>query len=400
MSDEEYTLAELFDMETKPELLRTARHLNIKMKSTLRKAQMVEILTNTILQTPTKLLDRLPWCDVLRLQTMVHAEKHGVMIHKLAMQLDSLSLIGLTDHLPVEDNLYSGREVIFPDVVDALSPVIDEYVIANEKNKKYEREQLIIGLLNLYGVLTIQELEKLYFTFYPKEMILDLLEILSGSYLLTRLSGANFIIFASPFLEDFESDLEDLAYMNHFLIHKRKSIRQATFTKEEVIAAGISEFPMPPKDVDEKVYNAFNKIRISKEESDLWISYMWMSSNGEKEVGDIIKLFLDDLLNCSMEELQSIVKVLIDLINNFPRWILKGNTSDEVHDKEERSKAKKQPPQLVMGPNMKKAGIDISQKEFNDLWKDSNVQFTSKAGRNDPCPCGSGKKYKHCCGSN
>ena len=23
-----------------------------------------------------------------------------------------------------------------------------------------------------------------------------------------------------------------------------------------------------------------------------------------------------------------------------------------------------------------------------------------KAGRNDPCPCGSGKKYKKCCGRN
>lgn len=22
----------------------------------------------------------------------------------------------------------------------------------------------------------------------------------------------------------------------------------------------------------------------------------------------------------------------------------------------------------------------------------------NKVGRNDPCPCGSGKKYKHCCG--
>ena len=22
----------------------------------------------------------------------------------------------------------------------------------------------------------------------------------------------------------------------------------------------------------------------------------------------------------------------------------------------------------------------------------------AKIGRNDPCPCGSGKKYKHCCG--
>jgi preprotein translocase subunit SecA len=24
---------------------------------------------------------------------------------------------------------------------------------------------------------------------------------------------------------------------------------------------------------------------------------------------------------------------------------------------------------------------------------------TKKAGRNDPCPCGSGKKYKKCCGA-
>jgi len=25
------------------------------------------------------------------------------------------------------------------------------------------------------------------------------------------------------------------------------------------------------------------------------------------------------------------------------------------------------------------------------------TRTTSKTGRNDPCPCGSGKKYKHCC---
>jgi uncharacterized protein YecA (UPF0149 family) len=24
---------------------------------------------------------------------------------------------------------------------------------------------------------------------------------------------------------------------------------------------------------------------------------------------------------------------------------------------------------------------------------------SSKIGRNDPCPCGSGKKYKKCCGA-
>ena len=28
------------------------------------------------------------------------------------------------------------------------------------------------------------------------------------------------------------------------------------------------------------------------------------------------------------------------------------------------------------------------------------VRADKKVGRNDPCPCGSGKKYKNCCGAN
>jgi len=27
------------------------------------------------------------------------------------------------------------------------------------------------------------------------------------------------------------------------------------------------------------------------------------------------------------------------------------------------------------------------------------IKVDVKVGRNDPCPCGSGKKYKHCCGA-
>jgi uncharacterized protein YecA (UPF0149 family) len=28
------------------------------------------------------------------------------------------------------------------------------------------------------------------------------------------------------------------------------------------------------------------------------------------------------------------------------------------------------------------------------------IDLSHKIGRNDPCPCGSGKKYKKCCGAN
>ena len=34
------------------------------------------------------------------------------------------------------------------------------------------------------------------------------------------------------------------------------------------------------------------------------------------------------------------------------------------------------------------------------LKKEPKKNTDAKVGRNDPCPCGSGKKYKHCCGKN
>ena len=42
-------------------------------------------------------------------------------------------------------------------------------------------------------------------------------------------------------------------------------------------------------------------------------------------------------------------------------------------------------------------------KEASDSVDTTNqkpVEIHKKIGRNDPCPCGSGKKYKKCCGAN
>ncbi|MDR2090324.1 MAG: SEC-C domain-containing protein [Clostridiales bacterium] len=33
-----------------------------------------------------------------------------------------------------------------------------------------------------------------------------------------------------------------------------------------------------------------------------------------------------------------------------------------------------------------------------DDYKDDEPPREERIGRNDPCPCGSGKKYKKCCG--
>ncbi|MEG0806455.1 MAG: SEC-C metal-binding domain-containing protein [Lachnospiraceae bacterium] len=44
----------------------------------------------------------------------------------------------------------------------------------------------------------------------------------------------------------------------------------------------------------------------------------------------------------------------------------------------------------------------IAQERRKELYKEEKLSGTiikeKKIGRNDPCPCGSGKKYKFCCG--
>ena len=49
------------------------------------------------------------------------------------------------------------------------------------------------------------------------------------------------------------------------------------------------------------------------------------------------------------------------------------------------------------------AGIDLSVQKFSESTASvvtPSVNPYAKIGRNAPCPCGSGKKYKRCCGKN
>ncbi|MDD4493434.1 MAG: preprotein translocase subunit SecA [Eubacteriales bacterium] len=49
-------------------------------------------------------------------------------------------------------------------------------------------------------------------------------------------------------------------------------------------------------------------------------------------------------------------------------------------------------------PKREKVAEPVNATHGNDVRKP--VSRGDKVGRNDPCPCGSGKKYKHCCGRN
>lgn len=75
-------------------------------------------------------------------------------------------------------------------------------------------------------------------------------------------------------------------------------------------------------------------------------------------------------LDIDLEKLYyNMVEAKADWLYNLPQW-------DSLLSEEKRKELYK---------TQKKSGTVVKEK---------------KVGRNDPCPCGSGKKYKFCCGKN
>lgn len=49
-------------------------------------------------------------------------------------------------------------------------------------------------------------------------------------------------------------------------------------------------------------------------------------------------------------------------------------------------------------PSWKKVLDENKTAEITRAYREANIAHSTKVGRNDPCPCCSGKKYKNCCG--
>lgn len=92
-------------------------------------------------------------------------------------------------------------------------------------------------------------------------------------------------------------------------------------------------------------------------------------ADGEKEL-DALQADTEVTLNFDFEKLYyNMHEAKADWLFNLPEW-------EQVLSAEKRQELTKQ---------------YRSSKIFVN---------TNKVGRNDPCPCGSGKKYKNCCGKN
>ena len=93
----------------------------------------------------------------------------------------------------------------------------------------------------------------------------------------------------------------------------------------------------------------------------------------------------------------NLFKIMIQKINkDVDSFLLKG----DIHLQNQAVKEAQKPRGLDRSRMKEERGDLLSQAHSNtqEQTKTQPVKVEKKVGRNDPCPCGSGKKYKHCHG--
>lgn len=102
------------------------------------------------------------------------------------------------------------------------------------------------------------------------------------------------------------------------------------------------------------------------------------------------------------------IQRLADFVNNLPLWHLRGFTAADYPSEVFVSKISTKEPLGSMQRKVKREaslfrGVLNEKPYLPDQTKpsmDDNPWAGQKIGRNDPCPCGSGLKYKKCHGKN
>lgn len=89
----------------------------------------------------------------------------------------------------------------------------------------------------------------------------------------------------------------------------------------------------------------------------------------------------------SEKQVSEVMELVMKLANNTRLWENNGHTPNEIFEKMEKPNLRPLPKERLP-----------CFMNFEDMDSANKKIGPKKVGRNEPCPCDSGKKYKKCCG--
>ena len=350
------SLSSLLGNETKQVLTDIAKRIELKGYSKLTKDGLVNLIADNIKDTYSDLLGELTYKELVLLEKL--AENN---LNEYVFDIENLHLIGGLNSLGILCKLSIDKKLYLAVAEEVKEPLKKLYTNKEYMENLKERSKgaaYIDGLMIHYGML-------------------------DGSEVYRLLTEGN-----SEFINK-----EDLDFYLNYIFRSYEAFKDAN--------ALIHPYVLAPADIYAEImarpnvkydYNNFEYlIKLGEDFKSCWTDEVKtlrkvLLENGVKE-DDVDSLITELIFNIKNEiGTMSIVELLekrgavfitgskssdeliaavANVYNSTPIWTLKGTTALELEERRTKT-----------------------------------VVVENKIGRNDPCPCGSGKKYKKCCGRN
>ncbi|MCY8098861.1 YecA family protein [Bacillus haynesii] len=260
------------------------------------------------------------------------------------------------------------------ELVEQFSAV-DDQELHKIIDRNTEWIRLTQGLLYYYGVVHTSVLVDMVSELLKQEIdFKEFSDVLNSASDYYQQMGYSLYGFVDKRVYNVEKTFEE--------IEKRLSIGYYPFTKQQLLKAGKPGYVEKTREMKSLIQFLQQYYHLTAEDiEDLTEQLNTMILN-DASLNQVVEYFQLQFEFRDFEFINDLTYHLTELMNHSRRWMLKGHTPKEISQR-------------------RKPVIGLSSAQ-NPQPSTNVIDFKSRKaiGRNDPCPCGSGKKYKKCCLNN
>ncbi len=372
-----YKLVEQLERYTVAQLKRITKLFGIRRVSTFRKAELIEVLVEVIkeeasLYLPNALSDLEPHeMEILKealKSDFVVVEEEFLFLKQL------LIMIGCAQISFLEGNYYYA-------IADEIKPIIKSILKTKSFRDEYYLKRvssLLKNIAMMYGVLSIEDAMALIRCLEPelsaKKALRDAIERVINTdkddyELVNGFIVTHIIVFTvgglySPLQKQAVCDM-----VEHFT-HYNKTIPLNPLDLKYYLSYTFNENIDQTTAIKEIETLLHNNARTNNIVDEHYEDKLY-------EVLFVINIFAKHTISDTMfalDDYQLLDKLYIEHIEQIKSWLVRGHNKKSLE---------------ALGYSFHKYVPSIESGTV--------LRKTKKVGRNDPCPCGSGKKYKKCC---
>lgn len=344
---------------TKNKLIEALNYLGEFPKISLKKDELIEKL-NQFYNKNIKQLATVINVDIYNLiKRLAKEDENGIDVNlKYELEVNFLESILIIEESIIDNNKIHIR--FHEGMKNKLAKFIN-----NENEKIIKKNQIIvdmiINIVDIYGLIKDYELLDMLNKFLDYNInmsyLIQLINLqidLRNEIIIGDTKNGNEIYLMTTLI----SNPEEIIYER-----ERRDLYYKEYTKQE-LNRNIFESLVERREVREVIeFLKKKKVEFAKEATITMI--MYIMNIVQIDVNDFMELIKIDFKD--IDEAKEYLRLVMNLHNNIPHYSLYGYSPNELLEMQ-----------------LENSSVKEERKK-------------SKIGRNDPCPCGSGKKYKNCC---